>query len=320
MVNRGMSKMSTSSLIEYFKSLLYNHGLQNTEVKIQPYDSNFTLYDLYVEAQHDNVIKYKEKKPAFLFLLAGECQVRIGMTTLDLVAGNGVLLESKTSYEVLHSTDDAYLLKFNFKNSFTWKRMSQKVETTTQQERDLVDIFHNILLKSGFFCFKNTIVMWPTKIIRQMVTEYMNGGIFTTNMSRDFIHLIVLDSLRNQLFVKPVEGKVAFKLSTLDGYIDAHYDDITLEETAEFFGFNKNYFSSLVREKTGKSFLEWVDDRRMVEARVLLAQPDISLKEIITKVGYSSKSFFYKKFNNYYGMTPAMMRKRVFRQAKINLN
>lgn len=319
-MNRGMSKMSTSSLIEYLKSLLYNRGLQNTEVKIQPYDTNFALYDLYLEAQHGNTIKYKEKKPVFLFLLAGECRVKVGLTTLDLTSGNGVLLEGKVGYEVLSLTEDAYLLKFKFKNSFTWKRMSQRVETTTQKERDLVDVFHNILLKSGFFCFKNTIVMWPTKIIGQMVKEYMHGDMFITNMSRDYIHLIILDSLRKQLFVKPVEGKVAFRLSTLDGYIDAHYDDITLDSAAEFFGFNKNYFSSLVKEKTGKSFLEWVDDRRMIEARVLLAQPDISLKEIIKKVGYSSKSFFYKKFNNYYGMTPVMMREKVFREEKINLD
>lgn len=315
-----MSKMSTSSLIEYFKSLLYSYGLQNTEVKIQPHDANFALYDLYLEAQHDNAIKYKEKKPVFLFLLAGECQVKIGVTTLTLTSGNGILLEAKTNYEISNLSEDTYLLKFKFKISFTWKKMSQKVETTTKKERELVDVFHNILLKSGFFCFKNTIVMWPSKIIKQMIEEYMDGGIFAMNMSRDFIHLIVLDSLRNQMFVKPAKEKVIFNLSTLDGYIDAHYDDITLEGAAEFFGFNKNYFSSLVREKTGKSFLEWVDERRMVEARILLSQPDISLKDIIKKVGYSSKSFFYKKFNNYYGMTPAMMRKKVFRQAKINLN
>lgn len=57
----------------------------------------------------------------------------------------------------------------------------------------------------------------------------------------------------------------------------------------------------------------------MQEARNLLAQPNISLKEIINRVGYSSKSFFYKKFNQYYGETPAAMRERLFRQANINL-
>ena len=45
----------------------------------------------------------------------------------------------------------------------------------------------------------------------------------------------------------------------------------------------------------------------------------VSLKEIIETIGYSSKSFFYKKFKHYYGMTPAEMRKRLFREAHINL-
>ena len=75
----------------------------------------------------------------------------------------------------------------------------------------------------------------------------------------------------------------------------------------------------MVQAKTGKSFVDHVGARRMQEARELLAQPDISLKEIISRVGYSSKSFFYKKFNQYYNMTPAAMRKELFRQANINL-
>ncbi|MEB3365089.1 hypothetical protein SDC49_20640 [Lactobacillus sp. R2/2] len=36
----------------------------------------------------------------------------------------------------------------------------------------------------------------------------------------------------------------------------------------------------------------------MQEARSLLARPDISVKEIITRVGYSGKSFFYKNLVN----------------------
>ena len=78
-------------------------------------------------------------------------------------------------------------------------------------------------------------------------------------------------------------------------------------------------FSTMVKEKTGKSFVEHVDDRRMREARRLLAKPNVSLKDIIETIGYSSKSFFYKKFKHYYGMTPAEMRKRLFREAHINL-
>ncbi|MBA1392461.1 AraC family transcriptional regulator, partial [Lactobacillus sp. XV13L] len=98
-----------------------------------------------------------------------------------------------------------------------------------------------------------------------------------------------------------------------------NYASISLDKTAKHFGFNPKYFSSLVKQKTGKSFVEHVDERRMEEARNLLARPDISVKEIIRRVGYSGKSFFYKKFNEYYHETPVQMRAELFRQANINL-
>ncbi len=114
-------------------------------------------------------------------------------------------------------------------------------------------------------------------------------------------------------------NKTKFEGSALDNYIDTHFANITLTQAAKYFGFNPNYFSNMVKRKTGKSFVDHVDERRMQEARNLLAQPDISLKEIIARVGYSSKSFFYKKFNQYYHQTPATMREELFRQANINL-
>ena len=161
--------------------------------------------------------------------------------------------------------------------------------------------------------------MWSSQSIREIVQDDLNHAAFNSTIGLELLKVVILRNLREQNFKLSERRENKFKDETLDQYIDQHYNDITLAEAAEYFGFNRNYFSTMVKAKTGKSFVAHVDDRRMREAKRLLAKPNVSLKEIIETIGYSSKSFFYKKFKHYYGMTPAEMRKRLFREAHINL-
>ncbi len=156
--------------------------------------------------------------------------------------------------------------------------------------------------------------------MQHIIGGYLNNDLFTKALIQAELTTMLIISIRTQRMATPTSlDKTKFEKKTLDNYIDLHFADVSLSDAAKYFGFNPNYFSNMVKAKTGKSFVDHVDDRRMQEARELLAQPDISLREIIGRVGYSSKSFFYKKFNQYYHITPAAMRAELFRQANINL-
>ena len=102
-------------------------------------------------------------------------------------------------------------------------------------------------------------------------------------------------------------------------YISENYVATSLKGAAAYYQLSPNYFSDLVKKKTGQSFIELVDEQKMEAAVRLLARPDLSIKQIIGLVGYRGKSFFYEKFGKYYGMSPAAKRKELFRQQGINL-
>ena len=157
------------------------------------------------------------------------------------------------------------------------------------------------------------------QIMKKIIDEYLNQNLFVENMVLAELSILFVAALRNKDFEKAPTSAPKFAQTALEQYIDENFADVTLNEAAKHFGLNPNYFSTLVKQKTGKSFVEHVDERRMQEARNLLARPDISVKEIITRVGYNGKSFFYKKFGEYYHETPVQMRAELFRQANINL-
>ena len=307
--------MATATLKNYLLSLMQNNQANEIELRTQ----NFLSYHLYLEGMHYDLVEYQSESSQLLYCFTGKCEVKVGKQCFSLTSGNILLIEKDSEYAIKLSYKNTVIVKFKLDSDFSWQEQIESTAIDTPTEEKLSKLFLKNLSHDKVFLFTTTSVMWSSQSIKDIVQDDLNDAAFNNTIGLELLKVVILRNLREQNFKLSEKREKNFKDETLDQYIDQHYNDISLAEAAEYFGFNRNYFSTMVKEKTGKSFVEHVDDRRMREARRLLAQPNVSLKEIIETIGYSSKSFFYKKFKHYYGMTPAEMRTRLFREAHINL-
>lgn len=300
-----------ANLSTYLQSIIEKQAEQN-EIEL-PAAANLP-YRLYLEGRTRGVKSYPATL-TLLYLLEGSCLVKVGEQELTLQAGNSLLVAK--GYQILQQKA-AVLVKIKLFD-LSVAQMLQSLQAVTASEQRLIQSCQQDLTKRGFLFSPTSRIMRPAQEIEELVNEYLTHHVFAASLIQAALIQFLVYSLREGRFAMQKISQAKFAKNSLDDYIDAHFTDINLTQAAQHFGFNSNYFSNLVKKETGKSFVDHVDQRRMQEARQLLAQPDISLMEIVKRVGFSSKSFFYKKFNQYYGMTPAAMRKELFRQAKINL-
>lgn len=70
------------------------------------------------------------------------------------------------------------------------------------------------------------------------------------------------------------------------------------------------YFSKLVRQASGRSAPDWIDASVIREARHLLRDTDLSIKEIVFRLNFPDQPSFTKYFKAHAGMTPAQFRKQ----------
>ncbi len=91
-------------------------------------------------------------------------------------------------------------------------------------------------------------------------------------------------------------------------YINDNYTVVTLKSLGETFGYNKNYLSNLLKDKTGSSFQELIDQKRVSEAKRLMSETDDSLSTIAIKIGYKSIPSIFKLFKKETGQTPNFFR------------
>lgn len=90
--------------------------------------------------------------------------------------------------------------------------------------------------------------------------------------------------------------------------ISTHPESASLAKLAAKYAYNPSYLSTLLRERSGKTFSELVLEQRMSRARTLLENSSLSVATVASLVGYSGTTNFYKKFSAYYGMTPSELR------------
>lgn len=92
-------------------------------------------------------------------------------------------------------------------------------------------------------------------------------------------------------------------------YIDAHYREaLSLRNVADAVHFSPAYLTDLMHRKTGRAVHQWISERRMRAARLLLAETDLSVAAIAEDVGFRDATYFGRHFAKVSGQTPRVWR------------
>ena len=118
----------------------------------------------------------------------------------------------------------------------------------------------------------------------------------------------ILRQYRSQSFSP--KAKSQWKIVDILDFLEANYLTVTLQSTADHFGFHPNYLSAFIKKETGHTFKELVILQKMCQACFYLTNTDFPIYEIAQKVGYDNLGFFYRKFTELYHMTPQEFRER----------
>lgn len=95
-------------------------------------------------------------------------------------------------------------------------------------------------------------------------------------------------------------------------YMKEHFqEDITLNKLSHLYHLNLSYFSTSFKVFMGKNFNEYLTEIRMENAKKLLNDQKIKIRDIASLSGYSDTGYFSKAFRKYTGMLPNEYRKQL---------
>lgn len=99
--------------------------------------------------------------------------------------------------------------------------------------------------------------------------------------------------------------KLMQTLKWLDSQLHRH---VAVTEAAQQAGLSVSHFEHLFKRHLRVSFREWRHIRRMREAKHLLIETDLKVREVAERVGYEDAAYFHRQFKRMHGISPLQYR------------
>ncbi len=129
-----------------------------------------------------------------------------------------------------------------------------------------------------------------------------------TTLIKQFAQKFLLECTTAVTSIKKSEENPIIK--KVCAYVDDNLaQNISLETAADFVQVSSFYLSKLFKEEKGETFINYISDKRLEKSRQLLANTELSIKEISASVGYNDQNYYSRIFKSKYGLSPKEYRK-----------
>ena len=94
-------------------------------------------------------------------------------------------------------------------------------------------------------------------------------------------------------------------------YIDKHLSsNPSLRDIAGHVYLSESYLSKIFKQETGTSLVQYINDRKLEQAKLMLRGSDSSIESIARNLGYNRTSYFCKVFKEATSETPHSYRRK----------
>lgn len=149
-------------------------------------------------------------------------------------------------------------------------------------------------------------------LFRQLL--HLSQSTYYTNQSVNYILTSLLIEITEQVILN---FKTSIKKSTQEEdilpqilqWIKIHLtQNISLKNVAYEFNFSKEYLARYFKKRMGMSMQEYINYLRISDAKKLLCNSNLNIKEIAHELGFVDEKYFLKLFKKYENLTPKQFR------------
>lgn len=311
---------------EFMRQILWNaekdsngyYFFSNRKMSVSPehYDLRFPIssnasgneFRLIVHTRFTEVPFHYNEFISINYVYSGKLTVSFPDREIVLTRGMLILMNSNIVHSLKMVNEEDIILGCQIQNEY----MNQDLLYGLSGTGSVVDF----LLKSTLgerSSFRYTVFDFSVDerirfIFEDMFCEYLSPSLCSQALVQNYLRILFIFLIRSS--DAQMTGSPNSHITEMLYYIEEHSRDCTLKKLSEEFNFHPKYISSLLKEKTGKSFSELITDARMKLVCYLLINTDKPIQEIAVSCGYSNQSFFYQKFQESFHITPKEYRKK----------
>ena len=253
--------------------------------------------------------KHRHNYVEVIYMCKGKTTHIIDGKEVVLEEGDLLFLNQNASQEILPAGKDDIAINFIIQPQF-FDRTFEMIGADDNMLRDfLVGSLCEDGRRTSYLYFHVADVQPIQNLIENMIWSLLHNQINKRSCNQLTMGLLFLHLL-NHMEKMETGGKAyhqEFEVSVLN-YVETKYKDGTLTELSELMGYSVYWMSHEIKKRTGMTYKELVQTKRMNQAAYMLVNSQVPIAEIIRMVGYDNTSYFHRKFKERYGVSPKEFR------------
>lgn len=260
----------------------------------------FTIYRIQTIPHSFSVSLHWHDEVEIIYIKEGTLHLTIDKISYECHAGDIFIVNSQDIHEMYVEDTDVIYYTILF-----------PLSSLVFQHSDYVNKNCLVPLEEQTIRFRTNLATSPFRAsyeakINELITIYFSKDAYyqlgTKSLLLSLIYLFYLNNeiqeSKKDITYKQLHREILF-------YINENYSEqITLDQIAAHFHMAPKYFSRYFKNIFHTTFTEYVTQLRLEKALLLLNNPDLSITEVALYSGFSSCSYFNKRFKSYFGKSP----------------
>jgi len=257
---------------------------------------------------------FRTDEYCLLFVVEGEIKIQLNLFEISIKSGEIIPIKPKVAVQILELSENLEIIGVSFSIDFILKNSFSKIEFD----------------KMEFFTQENTTKLKLTPpesetvvTLSKLLEEYNNSK----NINKPFKEELIKFTFGTLVFhyssiFKQNNPNLDLSLSRNEElalrFFKILNDNFKFERSVQFYAdhlsMTSGHLSKVLKEVSGKTAGQLIVDTVIMEAKILLGNPSLSIAQVADELQFSDQSFFGKYFKKHSGLSPSQ-----FKNVKLKL-
>ena len=242
-----------------------------------------------------------------VYMCAGQTTHIVNGKTIVLEQGDLLFLSQSATHQVCKASGGDIAVNFIVLPDFFESTLMAIGAEETPLRRFLVDCLCGQITGPRYLYFRVSDVKPIQNLVENLLWTLLGETSNKRKMSQMTMALLFLQLMSRTETLLTEEYEDAAILRVL-GYVESNYISGSLAELADLLHYDTCWLSREIKRKTGKTYTQLVQEKRLAQAAFLLRNTNRNVSDISVAVGYENVSFFHRLFAEAYGRSPRQYR------------
>lgn len=245
-------------------------------------------------------------------MYSGRCTQIIDGQTITLQQGDISMIDCNTVHSIENTGENDIMINILLCRDY----MAKSILSQLKPQNILTTFFINAITSESSDVNYLVFNAGDSPRIQGTILELLYENFFPGEMHQQILEgyfYLLMMQMTNLIDMRTAVGKLNKSSTTLVKalrYIEQNYLTATLESVADAVHISPAYLTSLMTKQCGKSCMGLIIEKRMQHASNRLLEGNTSVDSIARELGYSNQTYFYRKFREQFGCSPAQYRQR----------